>query len=48
VAEKGVVARAQQRGEEVPILGEQFGRHRRVHAPMDAVQRADTDGATDR
>ena len=40
VTQQGPVARGQQGGDEVPLLGEQFGRHRRVHAPMDAVQPA--------
>ena len=48
VTEQGPVARGQQGGDEVPLLGEQFGRHRRVHAAMDAVQPAGADGAIDR
>ena len=39
---------AQQGGQELPFLGEQFWRHRRVHAPIDVVQFADTQRASDR
>ena len=34
------LARGQQGGHELPFLGEQFWRHRRVHARIDAMQRA--------
>jgi hypothetical protein len=37
MAEHCTVARGQQGGQKVPFLGEQFWRHRRVHAAMDAV-----------
>jgi hypothetical protein len=48
MAEQRTLARGQQGGHEVPFLGEQFGRHRRVHAPMDAVHPARAQGAIDR
>ena len=48
MTEQGTVARGQQGGNEVPVLGEQFRRHRRVHAAMDAVQRASAQGTVDR
>ena len=48
MTQQGPIARGQQGGDEVPFLGEQFGRHRRVHAAMDAVQPAGADGAIDR
>ena len=47
VTEQCTIARGQQGGNEVPILGEQFRRHRRVHAAMDAVQVAAVQRATD-
>jgi hypothetical protein len=37
VTQECTFARGQQSGDEVPFLGEQFWRHRRVHAAMDAV-----------
>ena len=48
VAEQGALARAQQGGQELPFLGEQFWRHRRVHTRIDAVQLADAQRAADR
>jgi len=48
VAEQGALAAGQQGGDEVPLLGEQFWRHRRVHAPVHAVQLADAQSAADR
>ena len=47
MAQQSAVARGQQGGDEVPFLGEQFWRHRRVHAPMDEVQLAGAEGAID-
>ena len=41
MAEQGALARGQQGGQELPFLGEQFWRHRRVHARVDAVQPAE-------
>jgi hypothetical protein len=41
VGEQGALARAQQGGQELPFLGEQFWRHRRVHAAIDVAQLAD-------
>jgi hypothetical protein len=38
VAEERPFAGGQQGGDEPPLLGEQFGRHRRIDAAMDAVQ----------
>ena len=48
VAEQRALARTQQGGQELPFLGEQFWRNRRVHARVDAVQLADAQSATDR
>ena len=48
MAEQGAVARGQQGGHELPFLGEQFWRHRRVHAPVDAMQPAGAQSAVDR
>jgi hypothetical protein len=41
-------APCQQGGHEVPFLGAQFGRHRRIHAAMDGMQPARAEGAIDR
>ncbi len=47
MAEQGALARGQQRGQELPFLGEQFWRHRRVHARVDAMQSARAHRARD-
>ena len=52
MAEQSAVARGQQRRDEEAVLGEQFWRHHRVHAPMDPVHPAgaqcpDDPGAAD-
>jgi hypothetical protein len=42
------LARGQQGGQEVPLLGEQLWRHRRVDAAVNAVQPSGAEGAIDR
>ena len=48
MAQEGAVARGQQGGDEVPLLGEQFRRHRGIDTAVDEVQPASAEGAIDR
>ncbi|MGZ6673862.1 MAG: hypothetical protein ACXVFM_16090 [Solirubrobacteraceae bacterium] len=48
MAQECTVARGQQGGDEVAILGEQFGRHGRVDTAVDEMQPANAQGAIDR
>ena len=48
MTQQGAIARGQHGGDEVAVLGEQFGRHRRVHAAMDSGPPPRADGAIDR
>ncbi|HEX4623000.1 MAG TPA: hypothetical protein VH231_00975 [Solirubrobacteraceae bacterium] len=48
VAEDGALARRKQGGDEVPFLGEQCRRDRRVHPAVQAVQPARAERAADR
>ena len=47
MTQERALAGGQQDGQEMPFLGEQFWRHRRVHASMDAVQLPGTHGPVD-
>ncbi|HVI18453.1 MAG TPA: hypothetical protein VM712_08745 [Gaiellales bacterium] len=47
MTEQRTIARGKQSGDEVPVLGEQFWRHRYVHAPMNAVQHPSAQGLVD-
>ena len=48
MAQEGACARGQQGGDEVPLLGEQFRRHRGIDTAVDKVQPASAEGAIDR
>jgi hypothetical protein len=48
MAQERPVAGGQQGGHEPPLLGEQFGRHRRIDAAVDGVQLRGAESAANR